>query len=99
VLRAFALQYFAASVDTAAANAEFAASLHLDFPVLSDPSRDVARAYGVLSPSGFASRRTFYIGIDGRILAVDKNVTASSHGTDIVAKLNALGISRTQTSF
>jgi peroxiredoxin Q/BCP len=63
--------------------------------VLSDPSRDVARAYGVLSPSGFASRRTVYIGIDGRILAVDKNVTASSHGADVVAKLKTLGISRT----
>jgi peroxiredoxin Q/BCP len=62
---------------------------------LSDPSRDVARAYGVLSPSGYASRRTFYIGIDGRILAIDKNVSASSHGADVVTKLNALGISRT----
>jgi peroxiredoxin Q/BCP len=72
--------------------------LGLDYPVLSDPSRDVARAYGVLSPSGYASRRTVYIGIDGRILAVDRNVTASSHGDDVIDKLNALGISRTQTS-
>jgi peroxiredoxin Q/BCP len=63
--------------------------------VLSDPSRDVARAYGVLSPSGYASRRTFYIGIDGRILAVDRNVTVSSHGDDVVNKLNALRIPRT----
>jgi thioredoxin-dependent peroxiredoxin len=95
VLRTFALQYFAASVDTVETNAAFAASLRLDYPVLSDPSRDVARAYGVLSPSGYASRRTIYVGVDGRILAVDRNVTASSHGDDIVAKLDALGISRT----
>ena len=94
-MRSFALQYFAASVDTPEVNAEFAASQGLDYPVLSDPSRDVARAYGVLSPSGFASRRTVYIGIDGRILAVDQNVTASSHGADVVAKLKALEISRT----
>lgn len=94
-MRGFALQYFAASVDSPEVNAEFADSLGLDYPVLSDPSRDVARAYGVLSPSGFASRQTFYIGIDGRILAVDKNVTASSHGADVVAKVKALGIPRT----
>ena len=94
-MRSFALQCFAASVDTPEVNAEFAASLGLDYPVLSDLSRDVARAYGVLSPSGFASRQTVYIGIDGRILAVDKNVTASSHGADVVAKVEALGIPRT----
>jgi peroxiredoxin Q/BCP len=67
----------------------------LDYPVLSDPSRDVARAYGVLSPSGYASRHTVYIGVDGRILAIDRHVTASSHGADVVAKLEALGIPRT----
>ena len=60
---------FAASVDSPETNASFARSLELAYPILSDPSRDVARAYGVLSRSGFASRWTFYIGADGRILS------------------------------
>lgn len=94
-MRAFAVQYFAASVDAPDASARFAASLGLDYPILSDPTRDVAHAYGVLSASGYASRRTFYVGIDGRILAIDKSVTPASHGDDIVTKLNELGISRT----
>jgi peroxiredoxin Q/BCP len=64
----------------------------LDFPILSDPTKSVARAYGVLAPSGFASRWTFYIGVDGRILAVDRNVKAASHGQDIVEKLHQLRI-------
>ena len=50
------------------------------FPILSDATKDVARAYGVLAPSGYASRWTFYIGADGRILDIDKKVSAASHG-------------------
>jgi peroxiredoxin Q/BCP len=86
-LRQFDVAYFAASVDTPETNAKFARSLKLDFPILSDPSRDVARAYGVLGPSGFAQRRTFYIGKDGRIAAVDTKVSAGSHGEDVVKQL------------
>jgi peroxiredoxin Q/BCP len=50
----------------------------------------VARAYGVLGPSGYASRWTFYIGADGRILDIDTKVSAASHGSDVVAKLTDL---------
>jgi peroxiredoxin Q/BCP len=82
--------YFGASVDSADTNARFAESLGLPYPVLSDPGKDVARAYGVLAPSGYASRWTFYIGADGRILGIDKKVSVASHGGDIVAKLTDL---------
>ena len=68
-------------------NAKFAASLGLAYPILSDPTKEVARAYGVLGPSGYASRWTFYIGADGRILDIDTKVSAASHGSDVVAKL------------
>ena len=88
------MQLFAASVDTPAANARFAESLGITYPILSDPSRDVARAYGVLSRSGYASRWTFYIGVDGEILAVDRNVHAASHGGDIAARLEELGVTQ-----
>ena len=86
------MRYFGASVDTAETNRDFAKSLELDFPILSDPTKATARAYGVLAPSGFASRRTFYIGADGRIAAIDKEVRPSSHGGDVVAQLKALGV-------
>ena len=88
------MQYFAASIDAPATSAAFAQTLGVDYPILSDSTREVARAYGVLAPSGFASRRTFYIGIDGRILAIDKHVSPASHGADIAAKLSDLGIRR-----
>jgi thioredoxin-dependent peroxiredoxin len=82
------VRYFGASVDTPETNARFAESLGVGYPILSDPTKMVARAYGVLGASGFASRWTFYIGSDGRILDVDKKVSAATHGRDIVAKLN-----------
>ena len=62
----------------------------MPYPILSDASKDVARAYGVLAPSGYASRWTFFIGADGRILDIDKKVSAASHGRDIVAQLTQL---------
>jgi peroxiredoxin Q/BCP len=73
-------------------NTRFAESLGITYPILSDPTRDVARAYGVLSRSGYASRWTFYIGVDGRILAIDKEVHAASHGSEIAARLKELGV-------
>jgi thioredoxin-dependent peroxiredoxin len=87
------VQIFGASCDTPRLNAEFAASLGLTYPILSDPDRAMARAYGVLAASGFASRWTFYIAADGRIVHIDKQVRTSSHGSDIVDRLRELGIS------
>lgn len=87
------VQCFAASVDAPATNAEFAAALELPYPILSDQTKDTARAYGVLGPSGFSARWTFYIGADGRILDIDQQVRAASHGSDVAARLTQLGIS------
>ena len=89
-MRRLNVSYFAASVDPADVNRRFAESLGLSYPILSDVTKDVARAYGVLAPSGYASRWTFYIGADGRILDIDTKVSAASHGRDIVAKLTQL---------
>jgi peroxiredoxin Q/BCP len=79
-------------VDPVETNQKFAAALAVDYPILSDPMRNTARAYGVLAPSGHARRQTFYIGADGRILAIDANVSPASHGDDIVAKLTHLKV-------
>ena len=89
-MRGLGASHFAASVDPADVNRTFAVSLGLTYPILSDATKEVARAYGVLAPSGYASRWTFYIGADGRILDIDKKVSAASHGRDVVAKLTDL---------
>jgi peroxiredoxin len=57
------------SVDSYHANAAFARSLGLSFPLLSDWKREASAAYGVLIPEvGFSSRATFVIGKDGKVL-------------------------------
>ncbi len=84
--------YFTASVDTPDTNQKFAQSLDLDYPILSDPEKTVARAYGVVAGDrAYAARWTFYIGVDGRILYIDKQVNPAAHGQDVVARLKALG--------
>ena len=91
-MRRLGVKYFAASVDAPETNAKFAASLGLDYPILSDQTKETARAYGVLAASGFAQRWTFVIGSDGRVLAIDKHVKPGTHGVDVVEKLRALGV-------
>jgi peroxiredoxin Q/BCP len=86
---------FAASVDDPETNRRFAESLLLGYPILSDPDKQVARAYGVLLRGiGLASRVTFYIGTDGRILHVDRSVDAKTAGRAVLDRLRALGVKR-----
>ena len=94
-LRAFDVAYFTASCDAAEKNKEFAKSLKLDFPILSDPSGKVARAYGVTDSVRKVPRRwTFFIDVDGKILHVDKEVKTKRHATDVAAKLAELGVAK-----
>jgi peroxiredoxin Q/BCP len=89
--------YFTASCDDAETNKKFAESLNLDYPILSDPGRETAKAYGVVTGDRkTATRWTFYIGTDGKILFIDDKVKAGAHGADVVAKLKELGIAEKQ---
>ena len=89
------MAYFAASVDDIDTNTKFAESLSADFPILADGDKSVAEAYGVLNPAGTtANRWTFYIGTDGKILAVDKKIDVKTAGADIAAKLGELGVAK-----
>ena len=89
------MAYFAASVDDAKKNTEFAESLSADYAILADPDKTAARAYGVLMPVvGLAKRWTFYIDKAGRIAFIDKDVKVASAGADIAAKLQELGVPR-----
>ena len=97
-LKKFKLAYFTASVDPLEGdrgNTAFAASLKIEYPILSDPTKATATAYGVLGASGRANRWTFYIDIDGKISAIDKSGGTASQGTDIIAKLKELKVPQT----
>ena len=77
----FKVALFAISTDPVETNRAYAQSLGVDYPLLSDPTKKVADAYGVASPG--IARWTFYIGVDGVIRSIDKAVRVRSHGPDI----------------
>lgn len=80
------------SLDAPEKNKEFAEGLQAKHVLLSDPSGETARAYGVAGFGGlFAKRWTYYIDRDGVIRAIDKQVSTSTAGQDIAKKLEALG--------
>jgi peroxiredoxin Q/BCP len=85
--------YFAASCDTVETNTRFAESLDLDYPILSDPEKKTAKAYGVVTATReLPFRWTFFIGKDGRILYVDREVKPREAGKQILAKLEELKV-------
>lgn len=94
-IRAFDAAYYAASVDPVGPVTDFAKSLEADFPILADADGSVARAYGVVTsdrPRPF--RWTFYVGKDGRLLYVDREVKAATAGPDIAKRLAELGVAK-----
>jgi peroxiredoxin Q/BCP len=96
-IKKFDVSYFMASVDPLEGekgNKAFAESEHADFPLLSDPTKATAGAYGVMSPMGFAQRWTFYIGKDGKIAAIDPAVKPATSAEDMLAKLGELHVPR-----
>ena len=94
MLKQFDVAYFMASVDAPDKNKAFAEQEKADFPLLSDPDKKVAAAYGVLNARGDASRWTFFIGPDGKILHIEKQVTAQTAGQQLAAKLAELGVKK-----
>lgn len=95
LLRDYEVVYFTASNDPVEKNKAFAESLGLDYPILSDPDSSVAKKYGVLNAAGTAAQRwTFFIGADGKILAIDKAVKTDTHAADVAARLGQLGVAK-----
>jgi peroxiredoxin Q/BCP len=94
-IRKFDVTYFMASVDPLEGekgNIAFAQTYEADFPLLSDPTKQTAQAYGVLNAKGTASRWTFYIDKAGRIAAIDKAVQTKTSAEDMIAKLTELNV-------
>jgi len=92
LLKKYDVAYFMVSVDPLDENTAFAEEQHADFPLLTDPTKKTAEAYGVLGATGVANRWTFYIGKDGNILSIDKDVKPATSAEEMAAKLHALGV-------
>ncbi len=90
-IRKYDVTYFMASTDPVEKNAAFAEETKADFPLLSDPDGEVAKAYGVYT-MGFAKRHTFYIDKEGVIVKIDTSVRPATSAEDMIANLAALSV-------
>jgi len=63
-----------------------------DFPLLSDPTKEVAGKYGVLNAGGVSNRWTFYIDKTGKISHIEKTVRPATSAEDMIAKLGELKV-------
>jgi peroxiredoxin Q/BCP len=95
-LKKYEVEYFMASVDPVEGekgNKAFAESENADFPILGDPDKQTATAYGVLNAErGFANRWTFYIAKDGKVAAIDKAVKPATSAEDVITHLDELKV-------
>jgi peroxiredoxin Q/BCP len=66
-----------------------------DFPMLADPTKEVATKYGVLmAQAPLANRWTFYIDKSGKIAAIDQKINPATSAEDMVAKLAELNVAK-----
>lgn len=79
------------STDSIADNTGFAKKNGATFPVLADPTKETAKAYGVLATLGYAKRWTYYIDPQGVVVKIDKAVKPMTAGADLVVHLHELG--------
>ncbi len=103
-IKKYDVAYFMASVDPLEDNMKFAKATSVklgdqtvekkeaDFPMLSDPTKEVATKYGVLNARGIANRWTFYIDKAGKVTAIDTAVRPATSAEDMLAKLSELKV-------
>ena len=80
------------SVDDVASHEKFAKEHSLPFDILADPTHEASKEYGVLTTFGtaeLASRQTFLIGPDGKIVKHWDKVDPKGHSDMVLAEIKA----------
>jgi peroxiredoxin Q/BCP len=80
---------FGVSRDSVESHATFAADHHLPFPLVSDESGEIERAYGVGSFLGMTKRVSFLVDAQGKIARVWPDVDPGIHADEVLAAASA----------
>ncbi len=91
-LQNLGITVFGCSVDSADAHRAFSKKYSLPFPLLLDPGKKIAKAYGAdngIPILGLDKRVTYVIGEDGRVAAVYPEVDPAAHANQIIHDLAA----------
>ncbi len=79
------------SLDSVESHSKFSEKYELPFPILSDKSKEIAKAYGVLGIGGLAAKRvTFMIDKNGKIARIFPKVDVKQHSEEVLKALEEL---------
>ena len=81
---------FGVSTDSEKAHAEFADEQKIPFPLLADIELRWAKAFGVRTTLGMASRVSFLIAPDGKVAKVYRDVDPGVHADEVLRDARAL---------
>lgn len=92
-LKAYGISVLGVSTDSVASHQRFRDKYELNFPLISDKPKEIARAYGVLPPGKkTAQRTTFLIDKEGKIRYIWLKVKVAGHVDEILEKIQELGL-------
>jgi len=86
------VQVLGVSTDGVKSHENFRNKFSLNFPLLSDKSREIVDLYGIKSKFDTARRVTFLIEKGGRIVHIWTKVKTSSHAEEVTEKVRELGL-------
>ena len=79
------------SLDSVESHLKFSEKYNLPFAILSDHSKEAAKAYGVLGVGGFLTKRvTFIINKDGKITHIFPKVDVKHHSEEVLKALEEM---------
>ncbi|MCB9219810.1 MAG: peroxiredoxin [Ignavibacteriales bacterium] len=84
------IKVFGISVDSKKDIQEFINDHNLNFPLLSDETKEVAKKYGVLNELGKASRVTFIVDKEGKLAHIIRDVDVTTHSDQVFELANKL---------
>ena len=91
-LNELGIQVLGVSTDGVKSHETFRDKYSLNFPLLSDKSKEIVKSYGVQSAFGTASRKSFLIDKDGVIRHIWNKVKTSDHANEVIEKVKELGL-------
>ncbi len=91
-LEKLGVQVLGVSTDSVKSHEGFRDKYSLNFPLLSDTSKNIVKTYGVESDFGSARRITFLIDKTGTIRHVWEKVNTASHSDEVISKVKELGL-------
>lgn len=84
-LKAANITVYGVSTQDAESHKQFIEKYNLPFDLVIDADESVAKAFGVPVRLGFAKRQSFFIGADGKVKKIWRDVKPDGHAAEILA--------------